>query len=351
MARPRLVRPQGKIVQRPDSPVWYISWTEGGKSRRRSTRTGDRGSAEIVLAAWERKLDAPPAAERRTIGWILDRYLEDREGAVVAYRRLVEAAKPLREFFGTMPPDHLDRSLVRAYGRSRGVSDGTLGRELSMLRAALRLAERERWIDRAPAITLPPSTAPRERWLSREEALRLRYHARFERHRTNGQWTWQHSWGYPHIYVFVRLALATGARKGAILDLTWDRVDLDRRIILFQVPGRRQTKKRRPGVPINPQLYVVLCRAREMATTNHVIEHNGGSVRSVAQAFRTARNAAGLGPDVTEHVMRHTVATWLAMDGERLERIADLLGTDHGTVWRVYRKYQPDHLRSTVARL
>lgn len=315
MARPRLQRPRGKLVQRPGSPKWYISWTDAGQSRRVSTGTADRRGAEIILAEWERALDAPPAPEHRTMGWILDRYLEDRQGVVVAYSRLQEAALPLKAFFGAKPPDHLDRSLVRAYGRSRGVSDGTLGRELSVLRAALRLAEREGWIDRAPAIQLPPRPAPRERWLSREEALRLRYHARYERHRTSdGLWAWKHAWGYPHIYVFIRIALATGARKGAILDLTWDRVDLERRTILLAVPGRRQTKKRRPGVPISPKLYVVLCRAEAMRTTNYVIEYNGGSVQSVKKAFRKARDAAGLGPDVTEHVLRHTVAT-VAGDG------------------------------------
>lgn len=37
----------------------------------------------------------------------------------------------------------------------------------------------------------------------------------------------------PHLVVYVALACATGARNSALLELTWDRVDLQRRFIDF----------------------------------------------------------------------------------------------------------------------
>jgi integrase len=43
----------------------------------------------------------------------------------------------------------------------------------------------------------------------------------------------------------VTLALATGARMGAILDLTWDRVDFEHGTIDFMPAGRDKTNKRR----------------------------------------------------------------------------------------------------------
>ena len=51
-----------------------------------------------------------------------------------------------------------------------------------------------------------------------------------------------------------------------------------------------------------------------------VLRKNGGG--QMAAAFEKARIAAGLGPDVTPHVLRHTWATW------RYAQTGDLLGLD-----------------------
>ena len=89
---------------------------------------------------------------------------------------------------------------------------------------------REKWIAAAPYVEMPPKPPPRERWLTREEVQRL-----------------IHSAKSLHIRLFIVLAYYTTARTGAILDLTWDRVDLERRLIYYAKPGRRETKKRGGG--------------------------------------------------------------------------------------------------------
>jgi integrase len=49
--------------------------------------------------------------------------------------------------------------------------------------------------------------------------------------------------------LFWLLAFGTGARTAAMLDLTWDRVDLIRRTIDYRVPGVVYKNKRRAVVP------------------------------------------------------------------------------------------------------
>ncbi len=67
------------------------------------------------------------------------------------------------------------------------------------------------------------------------------------------------------------LALHTGARSGAILAVTWNRVDLDRRLVDYREPGRARTRKRRVPAPINDTLHAALTEAKAVATTEYVI--------------------------------------------------------------------------------
>lgn len=109
-------------------------------------------------------------------------------------------------------------------------------------------------IPQAPHIERPPKPAPRERYLIRAEINRLLA--------TECQ---------PHIRLDILLLLTTAGRVGAVLDLTWDRVDLQR----GQVNLRRDQigpRKGRVIVPINNTLLTALLVARQAAFSDHVVE-------------------------------------------------------------------------------
>ena len=152
--------------------------------------------------------------------------------------------------------------------------------------------------------------------------------------------------------LFCLLALHTAARPSAALALTWPRVDLDRRLITLNPAGRIQTAKRRPVVPINDTLDAALREAAEIRTIDHVIEWGGQPVTSIKTGFRAARQRAGLGPEVTPYVLRHTSATWMALAGVPMRDIAAMLGhDDEATTSRIYAKHSPDYLRDAAAAL
>lgn len=152
----------------------------------------------------------------------------------------------------------------------------------------------------------------------------------------------------PHITLFLNLALHTAARAGALLSLRWSAVDFKRRLIDL---GSGVGNKGRAVVPINDELNTALTYARQMATTEWVIEHGGRQVASVKNGTRAAALRAEL-PGVTPHILRHTAASWMVMANVPLVEVARFLGhRDTAMVERVYGKHSPDYLRRAAGAL
>ncbi len=323
--QPRLGRYRGR---------WYAVWREPyvdkfgkkrSKTKRASLRTKDRAEAERAFADFLKRWNAPG----ETIADIMQAYLRDKRSTAADAGRLDYAWAALKHMFGRLRPDQITRDLCRDYAARRNASPGTIRRELSTLRAGLR------WFDpqcRA-VFELPPPPPPRERHLSREEYERL-----VEASRQT-----------PHVYLFTVLALATAARATALLELPWNRVDLERHIIRL---GHGDRRKGRATVPITERASQALREARECALTPFVIEYGGKRVQRIRKAFMRAVARAGLGKDVTPHVLRHTAAVWMAENETPMEEIAQYLGhTDPGITFRVYARYSPAYLRKAAAAL
>jgi integrase len=235
-------------------------------------------------------------------------------------------ASQISRLVGNLEPRMVSRSSYITSRAGGAVSDGSVRREVGVLRAALSWAVRERWITEAPYIEMPPRPPARERWLTREAVADLRRAA-----------------ASPHIRLFIVLAYHTAARRGAILDLTWDRVDLERRLISYDRPGRRATKKRRATVPINTAALAELQAARPLSVSDHVIEFRGRPVASIKTGFAAACRRAGVA--ASPHVLRHSAATHMVMAGVPMVEIARMLGDTVAMIEQVYGKHSPDFLR------
>lgn len=344
MARPRLAVPSFRLTQ-PRGPVYYVEWWRDGRPHRISTRTQDRREAERFLAQFTAATLTPEPPAAPSIGAILDGYLQDRRGHVASIATLEYACAALRRHLGDLLPENITTPVARDYARRRReegyqvgsartlrtkpVADSTVTREIVTLRAAIRWAIGEKWLtaDQEPTIEAPGSAPPRERWLSRDEATRL----------LDACQTF-------HVRLFVALGLYTAARRSAILELTWSKVDLDAGLIDF---GPGVGNKRRAVVPISAALRPYLVTAFESRTSEFVVEFGGRQVTDVKTGFAAACRRAGIA-GVTAHTLRHTAATWAAMRGVPMDEIARMLGDSVRTVERVYAKYGPNYLRRAV---
>lgn len=312
---------------------------DGPGRKRRSLGTADPGLARTRLAEFIRSYRQAARPGRATVGDLMNAYIADRTPEVADPARLEFAAKRLRPTFGNLLPSHIDRKICRSYVATReraGARIGTAHTELAMLRATLHWAEKQQppWIDRAPHVWMPAKPAPRDRSLTRSEGDRLVAACRA-----------------PHVKLFVEVALATAARAGAILDLTWDRIDLDRRLLALGSPHRAATRKGRATLPINDTLLGALLAARKAALSDYVVEFAGGKVGSVKHGVAAAAVRAGL-EGVTPHVLRHSAAVWMAEAGVSMAEIAQFMGHSSTAVTeRTYARFSPDYLRRAARAL
>jgi integrase len=345
MARPRLDSPNYKLVRRGDT--FYVRWWQDGKWQRVSTGARERRQATIWLAQFVAGRGTPAAPEQPTISMILDGYLADRKPVIRSFASLQSSAKALNKHLGDLAPEHLTKERVRFYRarrkaegqmvgpadarRRKPSSDGTIIHDFHILKAALRWAKNHRWITDVPWIEMPKEPAPRDRWLTREEADRL-----------------LDASPSLHVRTFLALCIYTGARSGAIRELTWDRVDLAAgRIDLGMITGG----KGRAVIPLADALRPYLAKAREAATCSFVVEYAGRPVGSLKTATRAAATRAGLA-GVTPHVLRHTAATWMMQAGVPIEQVARMLGhRDVRITWNTYAKHSPDYLMDAVKAL
>lgn len=318
---------------------FYIVWTEGGRSRERSTGTADRRLAEAALADFLhlRTRDAGPRDPSEILVTdVLADYAEERGPDTASPWRIAAAVKAMVPYWQGKTVANVTRDSSRSYVTFRARSPGTARRELGVLRAAINHAHRSGRLTRVVAVDLPDSPEARDRWLTRKEAAALlRSAIREPRVRL-------------HLPLFILLGLYTGQRKEAILSLRWSQVDLDAGRIDFNSPDARRSNKRRARQPIPRRLLAHLRRARLRGSDlGFVVHENGKRLGDIKRGFASACTRAGLG-EVTPHVLRHTCATWLMQRGVPLWEAAGYLKMTQETLQRVYGHHHPDFLKGAA---
>lgn len=309
-----------------------VYWTDADGNRHRhrlKARTRAEAEPEALDVYRQKTFDAGRAC---TVGGAWEAYALSLAGRPTAKTLGYTGVSVLRHF-GHYRPDQITRDLCLDYaeGREReGKSQGTIHTELGHLRSALRYAAKTGLIDRAPHIWRPEKPAPREVFLSRNEMIALidATHA-------------------PHMRVAITLLAGTAARVGAVLDLTWDRVDFQNGHINLRLEDAK-TRKGRAIVPMNQMVRTTMLSAKEAALSDFVVEYAGGQVGSIRTAFNAAKRRAGL-DGYTIHDVRRSAARFMAEAGIDMELIASMLGHSNVAVTRsTYARFSPGYLQGAA---
>jgi len=219
--------------------------------------------------------------------------------------------------------------LGRKYGAP---SDATMRRELSIVISACNWGLSHKWlaVEDRPVVDLPPASPIKDNWLSKEEALRFICEA------------YKIS---PRLGLFVVLGLFTGSRPSRLRYLAWHRIDRKAGVIDFRphdYKGDAATRKRYVRVRMMIELvpYVETAWRRKGEGAYWVL----GNTQDLTYTFKQALANAGLDKrKITPNTMRHTWATWSAIDGVDLSMISRVLGSTIATVEKRYAHHHPSY--------
>jgi len=226
--------------------------------------------------------------------------------------------------------------LARGDGMQR--ANSTVRRYLAALSHALTIAVKEwRWLDDSPMrqVSKPKEPRGRVRFLSDDERQRLLDACQTSRN--------------PYLHTVVILALATGALKGGLRSLRWSDIDLKRDMLTFHETKNGETW----AVPLTGYALDILTqhvKVRRLGTQFVFPDATGTRPLSIRDAFEGAVERAGIA-DFHFHDLRHSAASYLAMNGVSLMEIAEILGHKTLSMVKRYAPLSEAHTAKVVSRM
>jgi integrase len=213
--------------------------------------------------------------------------------------------------------DELGRTPTKGQGER---SPGSVNRYLAALSAVFSRASKEwMWMEDSPMKKVSKLSEPRGRvrFLSDDERGRLLKVCRES--------------DEPLLHPFVVVALSTGARQGELLNLRWPDVDLQRGLIRL-LDTKNNDRRAVPLAGLALDLVKDLASVRRI-DTDLVFPFKGGK-QGLRTPWEKALKQAKI-EDFRFHDLRHSAASYLAMNGATLAEIAEILG--HKTLQMVKR--------------
>jgi integrase len=153
----------------------------------------------------------------------------------------------------------------------------------------------------------------------------------------------------PNIYPLVILALSCGARAGELLDLRWQDIDFKRGMAMLL-----KTKNgERRAISVKGKALEALNQHRKVRRldTDRVFPSTDGIKR---YHYRKHWDACLVESQISNfrfHDLRHTCASYLAMNGASIPEIAAVLGHKSWTVTQRYSHLSDAHISDVVEQM
>ena len=329
--------------------IWHIDKQIQGQRICESTGTGDLEEAEKYLARRRetiRQASVYGVRPHRSFREAATKYLLDEEagGELRSLDRNAQALKIVDPYIGDLPLRQVHMGTLEQFIRDRralGIKNGTIARDLAVVRRVLNLAARlwrdeygMSWLEAAPLIQLPKASNARKPYpMSRQEQRLLFAHLP------------------PHLQLMALFKVNTGCRQGEVCQLRWDmEVQVpELNTSVFIIPADMVKNKEDRLVVLNRVARSVIERLRNSASEYVFTFKEKPVARIYNSAWKRAREKAAncyeqcSGKPCPEgfrrirvHDLKHTFGRRLRAAGVSFEDRQDLLGHTSGRITTHY---------------
>ncbi|MDY7229827.1 tyrosine-type recombinase/integrase [Hyalangium rubrum] len=326
--------PDGRVERvRKASPV----------NTRRGAEQYERELRQALLAGTYNRGTTEP--EMPTVGGFIERFLtyssnNNKASTLAAKQQLLDSH--LLPTFGNLKLDRVGKADIetfKAQKRKEGLAPKTINNALTVLRTLFTVAVEQEVLSHALRVKLLKVEKPDFDFLTFEEAERIVS-------ATDPEWR-----------TMVLVGLHTGLRRGELIALQWDALDLvaGRLLVKRNVwRGHFGTPKggRSREVPLNAVALEALKAHRHLRGAFVFCDVQGTYLKNDAcrNALLRASKRAGLRP-IGWHTLRHTFASHLVMRGVPLKAVQELLGHASIEMTMRYAHLSPDVKKDAVRAL
>lgn len=267
--------------------IWHVQVWVDGKPIKRSSHSEDKQAARDLrdeLLGKRRAGEFVVAGQWPSCGELLEQFLdyakrELKPETAYIYELVVRAH--LLPFFGRVPIDKLTVEELRSYRRKRGgsVKDTTINRELALLSSALYRARHDGLAIQVPPFPMAREDNARQGFIEEPDFLRF-----------------LDQLPCPGLRAFAACAYYAGMRRGELIRLRLDEIDLERNLLTIREAkgGEGRVAPIFDGVMrAELERVVRLARPRQQLA---FVWLNGGriSIRNFYDAWHAAADRAGL---------------------------------------------------------
>lgn len=322
--------------------TWYFRWKDpvSGKERKKATTAKTKRERDVLARQLERLIENEEYGfiEKRPVRIyeILEDRLQYNKIHNRSWKRDVGSMKWLKVFFRNIVCNSITSEKINnfvaarldaegVFNNHRCVQPSTVNRELAYLRSAFYYAIENGKLKRAPKIKTLPELNKGDRVLTEHEYERLLFASA------------------THLRSLVIIAWETGMRRGEILKLRWDQVDLSRDIItLYQSDTKNKSIR---VVPISRRLKKIFEGMDRVS--DYVITFRGNPVKDPKEAFWGACRRAGI-KDFRFHDLRHCFITRKRREGYADRCIMAITGHKSQEAYKRYDTVSEDDLKEVV---
>jgi len=287
-----------------------------------------------------------PEAKKHTLAETIDRYSEtilphkpktknaqtaqlqwwkDRIGDHLLFHVTPALITHCREILAS---EETERKIIRSHA--------TVNRYLAVLSHLFTIAVKEwAWADENPFLKVTKMKEPRGRirFLSDDERQRLLEVCQ----KSESE----------YLYLIVMLCLSTGARKMEVLGLQWKDIDLKREKIILYDTKNKEVR----SLPLKGRALELMEKHEKVRRSEYVFpSKDGAKPVDIRTPWETALIKANI-TDFRFHDLRHSAASYLAMEGATLSEIAAVLGHKTMQMVKRYTHLTESHTANVVDRM